>query len=85
MHFFSVSSTHLWHQIFEAGNDVGTLEFLVVTKATSYNNNSNQGDGQVQPEGERRKKTKKLKFSFFESEIKEKHSKLKYKSHCQSW
>lgn len=38
---FSVSSTHLWHQILEAGNDVGTLEFLVVTKATSNNDDSN--------------------------------------------
>lgn len=51
--FFSVSSSHLWHQIFEAGNDVGTLEFLVVTKATSYNDNSNQRDGQVQLGGEK--------------------------------
>lgn len=33
--------THLWHQILEAGNDVGTLEFLVVTKATSYHDDSN--------------------------------------------
>lgn len=35
------SKTHLWHQILEAGNDIGTLELLVVSKTTSYHDNSN--------------------------------------------
>lgn len=52
--FYGLCETHLWHQILEAGNDVGTLEFLVVTKATSYDDNSNQSDGQVQLERDRR-------------------------------
>ncbi len=42
-HWFG--TTHLWHQILEARNDVGTFELLVVTKATSDDDNSNQGDG----------------------------------------
>lgn len=39
--FSLVMCAHLWHQILEACNDVGTLEFLVVTKATSYHDDSN--------------------------------------------
>lgn len=41
---------HLWHQVLETGNDVGTLEFLVVAEAASYDHDSNEGDGQVQLE-----------------------------------
>lgn len=41
---------YLWHQVLEAGNDVGALEFLVVTEAASDNHHSNEGDGQVQLE-----------------------------------
>lgn len=59
--WFLKNSVHLWHQILEAGNDVGALEFLVVTKATSHNNDSNEGDCQVQLEWGKRCKDAKMK------------------------
>lgn len=40
-HFHWLCAIYLWHQILEAGNDVGTLEFLVVTKTASYHDDRN--------------------------------------------
>lgn len=49
---FLLWATYLWHQILEAGDDVGTLELLVVSKASSNHNDSNQSDGQVELKSE---------------------------------
>ena len=40
--------SHLWYQVLEAGNYVGALKLLVITKATSNHHDRYQGDSQVQ-------------------------------------
>lgn len=39
--------SHLWYQILETGDDVGALEFLVVTKTAGHNHHSDESDGQI--------------------------------------